>query len=64
MATHSRVLPGESHGLKSLTCCSPWGCKESDTTEQLNNIKRTRNAGQQKLLLYNNLLHMISKIYF
>ena len=20
----------------SLSCCSPWGCKESDTTEQLN----------------------------
>ena len=21
----------------SLACCSPWGCKESDTTKQLNN---------------------------
>ena len=21
----------------SLACCSPWGCKGSDTTEQLNN---------------------------
>ena len=20
--------------------CSPWGCKESDTTERLNNIKK------------------------
>ena len=20
----------------SLVCCSPWGCKESDTTERLN----------------------------
>ena len=20
-----------------LACCSPWGCKESDTTEPLNN---------------------------
>ena len=20
-------------------CCSPWGCKESDTTERLNNSK-------------------------
>ena len=20
----------------SLACCSPWGCKESDTTERLN----------------------------
>ena len=21
----------------SLACCSPWGCQESDTTEQLTN---------------------------
>ena len=26
-------LPGESHGQKSLVGCSPWGCKELDTTE-------------------------------
>ena len=26
-------LPRESHGQKSLVGCSPWGCKESDTTE-------------------------------
>ena len=30
-------LPGKSHGLRSLAGHSPWGCKESDTTEQLNN---------------------------
>ena len=24
---------------ESLACCSPWGCKESDTTEQLNRTK-------------------------
>ena len=23
-------------GQGSLACCSPWGCKEMDTTEQLN----------------------------
>ena len=27
-------LPGESHGQRSLVGYSPWGCKESDTTEQ------------------------------
>ena len=27
-------LPGESHGQRSLVGCSPWGCKEWDTTEQ------------------------------
>ena len=26
-------LPGESHGQRSLMGYSPWGCKESDTTE-------------------------------
>ena len=27
------LLPGESHGRRSLVGCCPWGCKESDTTE-------------------------------
>ena len=29
--------PGVGDGpTPSLVCCSPWGCKESDTTERLN----------------------------
>ena len=28
------LLPGKSHGWRSLVGCSPWGRKESDTTEQ------------------------------
>ena len=28
--------PGVGDGQGSLACCSPWGCKELDTTEQLN----------------------------
>ena len=35
MATHSVFLPGAFHGQRSLACCNPWGCKESDMTEQL-----------------------------
>ena len=35
MATHSSTLAGESHGWRSLVGCSPWGCKELDTTERL-----------------------------
>ena len=27
--------PGAGDGQGSLPCCSPWGHKESDTTEQL-----------------------------
>ena len=29
--------PGVVDGLRGLVCCSPWGHKESDTTERLNN---------------------------
>ena len=29
------LLPGKSHGRKSLEGCSPWGRWESDTTERL-----------------------------
>ena len=29
------LLPGKSHGQRSLVGCSPWGCEELDTTEQL-----------------------------
>ena len=29
------LLPGKSHGRRSLVGCHPWGHKESDTTEQL-----------------------------
>ena len=30
---------GDGEGQGSLACCSPWGCKESDTTEQLKTNK-------------------------
>ena len=29
------LLPGKSHGWKSLVGCSPWGREESDTTKRL-----------------------------
>ena len=29
------LLPGQSHGRRSLVSCSPWGLEESDTTERL-----------------------------
>ena len=29
--------PGDGEVQGSLACCSPRGCKESDTTERLNN---------------------------
>ena len=30
-------VPGVGDGQGSLAGCSPWGCKELDTTERLNN---------------------------
>ena len=32
--------PGDNGGQRSLPCCSPWGWKQLDPTEQLNNDTR------------------------
>ena len=32
--------PGDGDGQGGLECCSPWGRKESDTTERLNNSNK------------------------
>ena len=44
MATHSVFLPGESPGQRSLVGYSPWGHKESDTTERLSVHARKRRS--------------------
>ena len=33
------LLPGQSHGQRSLAGPSAWGCKELDTTEQLSMLQ-------------------------
>ena len=38
MATHSSILPGKSHGQRSLIGYSPRGCKELDITERLHSL--------------------------
>ena len=43
------VLPGKSHGQRSLVGYSPWGRKESDTTERLENRERKSRWGQNRL---------------
>ena len=35
MAIHLILLPGKSHGQRSLVGYCLWGCKESDMTERL-----------------------------
>ena len=36
--------PEDSEGQGSLASCSPWGCKELDTTEQLNDKLKLKSA--------------------
>ena len=36
-----------SDGQGSLPCCSPWGCKESDMTVQLNKNNVFSNVGNK-----------------
>ena len=45
--------PGDGDGQGSLVCCSPWGCKELDVTEQQNNNKKRRETAM--------MCHMCSK---
>ena len=35
---------GVGDGQGGLACCSPWGCKELDTTEQLNRTELKINS--------------------
>ena len=43
----SEQTPGDTEGQGSLACCSPWGRKESDTTEQLSNKDCTTRARER-----------------
>ena len=42
-------LPGESPWQRSLAGCSPWGCKEEDTTERLSTAHRYKREGPETL---------------
>ena len=42
---------GDSEGQGSLECYSPWGCKEPDPTERLNN-NITLNAFHFKMYMF------------
>ena len=41
-------LPGKSHGWRSLVGYSPWGRKDSDTTEQFHFLLCTRNYSRHR----------------
>ena len=42
------LLPGKSHGRRSLAGYSPWGHKELDTTEQLHLVKKRDKEGLRR----------------
>ena len=42
-------LPEESHGQRSLTGFSSWGCKESDTAEGLSTTQHSTNQKEKSV---------------
>ena len=46
-ATHSSILDGESHIQRNLVGYSPWGRKESDTTEWLTLISKAKDRPEK-----------------
>ena len=54
-------IPGSSERQGSLACCNPWGCKESDSNEQLNNHSVEKHEIQFKNNKERTVRTMISK---
>ena len=50
--------PGDGEGQGSLACCCPWGHKELDTTERLNNKVETE---REKIDFTLKILSFLSK---
>ena len=46
----SEQAPGVGEGQGSLECCSPWGHKESDTTEQLIELRKEKNLKKNRYM--------------
>ena len=49
--------PGVGDGQGSLVCCSPWDCKESDTTERLNWTDSGDDQSTYIVRLFGGLIH-------
>ena len=59
-------LPGKCHGQRSQAVCSPWGCKQSDPTEQLSKrpcLVKTQ-CGSNTLSLLTHLLDVIFLMFY
>ena len=46
MATRSSLLPGKSHGQRSLVGCSAWSCKELDNSATKQWVSESMNECQ------------------
>ena len=53
----------DSEGQGNLACCSPWGCKESNTTKQLNNNDLTSDKLRSHLHCFHGAQSCISIFY-
>ena len=56
--------PEDGKGQGNLACCSPWGHKESDMTEWLNNKKICNNTWVNLLSIFNSQLISPEVIYY
>ena len=50
------LLPGKSHGWRSLVGCSPWGREESDTTERLHFSTFHFHALEKEMAIHSSVL--------
>ena len=55
--------PGVGDGQGSLVCCSPWGCKESDRTEQLNWTDDKYQVPERDWILTNCFLNRLKELF-
>ena len=50
------LLPGDSHGQRSLAGCGPWSCKKSDMMEQLSTRMHVRGPEIAQMMMAKTLL--------
>ena len=50
------LLPGKSHGRRSLVGCSPWGFEESNSTERLHFHFSLSCIGERKTATHSSIL--------
>ena len=57
-------LSGKSYGSRSLAAYCPWGCKESDTTQQLTNSNSLYMENYLNIMFFRNIYNKVQKCNF